>query len=87
MLKHLFKKLPRVAVRTRGAFLGSSGKDERSAAVAALRAEIYYIVCGFYDIEIVLDYDDGVSSVGKLIYNAQKLMHIGHVQAGRRLVA
>ena len=34
----------------------------------------------------MLDYDDGVSSVGKLIYNAQKLMHIGHVQAGRRLV-
>ena len=82
MLKYLFKKLPGIAVFAHGTVLWSTRKDERSAAVAALGSEVDDIIRCFYDIKVVLNYNDGVSGVGELIDYAQELMDIGHMQTG-----
>ena len=84
--KHFFKKLTREAVFAGSALLGCTGENDRSAAVAALGAEVYDIVTGFYDIKIVLDYYNGVARIGKAVDYINELMHIRHVKTGGRLV-
>ena len=84
--KHFFKKLTREAVFAGSTLLGCTGENDRSAAAAALGAEVDDIVTGFYDIKIVLDYYNGVARVGKAIDYIDKFMHIRHVKAGGGLI-
>ena len=84
--KQFFKKLAGKAVLAVGALLGCACENDRSAAAAALGAEVDYIVAGFYDIKIVLDYYNGVARIGKAVDYINELMHIRHVKTGGRLV-
>ena len=40
-----------------GDFFGSAGGDDAAAVFAALRAKIDDVVGGFYDVDIVFDYE------------------------------
>ena len=58
---------------TFGNLLRSTCRNERSATVATLRAEVDYIIGSLDKVEIMLDNDDCVSTVGKALEYSYKL--------------
>ena len=48
--------VPGVGGLAGGHFFGCAGNDQRAAAVATFRAEVNYVVGGFYHVEVMLDY-------------------------------
>ena len=74
------------AMSARANDITGAGENDRSAAAAALGAEVDDIVAGFYDIKVMLDNNNGVARIGKSVDYINELVHISHVQAGRRLV-
>ena len=84
--KQFFKKLAGKAVLAVGALLGCACENDRSAAAAALGTKVDDIVAGFYDIKVMLYNNNGAARIGKSVDYINELVHISHVQAGRRLV-
>src|SRR5215204_4546779 len=69
----------------RDLFGGAAG-DDAAAADAALGAEVYDVVGGLDHVEVVLDDDDRVAEGGEALEHVEQLVHVGEVEAGRRLV-
>ena len=65
---------------------GSSADNNFAASVAALGTEIDYIIGALYDIEVVLNDNDGVSSLDERLDNIDKTVDVGCMQTCRRLV-
>src|SRR6266508_3734193 len=57
-----------------------------TASFPAFGPEIDDPVGGLHDVEVVLDHDDGVAGVDEAMQHVQQALHVGEVQAGRRLV-
>src|ERR1700754_2530346 len=66
--------------------LRRSLRDDASAAVAALRAEIDDPVSGFDHIEIVFDDDNRVSVVAQSMQYREQHFDVMEVQSGGRLI-
>ena len=66
--------------------LGGSAGNDFAASVAAFGAEIDYIIGALYDIEVVLNDNDGVSSLNERLDNVDKAVDVGCMQTCRRLV-
>src|SRR3954467_14790524 len=58
----------------------STFSDHTAAAIAAFRAEIDDPVGFGHDVEVVLNYDERVSRIGKTMQNVHELFDVGHVQ-------
>ena len=72
--------------RVFGHLLRRAGRDDQAAAGTALGAEVDDIIGPLDDIEVVLDDDDGVAGIDELVQHLDQPVHVGDVQAGRRLV-
>ena len=59
-----------------------SGSDHRAAAIAALRAKVDDMICGFDHIKVVFDYNHRVAGLNKLLKDIDQLVYIGSMQAG-----
>ena len=46
-----------------GYFLGGAYGDDVSTLIAGLRPEIYEVICGLDEVQVVLDEDDGVAVI------------------------
>ena len=84
--QHLLEKLAGEARFTLGAALRSSGVDKLAAHIAALGAEVDDVIRDLYDVEIVLDDDDGVPRFDEAVKDVYEPVHVGDVQSGCRLV-
>ena len=80
------EELPGVAALAFGALLRCSREHKLSAHIAALGAEVDYPVGDLDDVKVVLDDDDRVTRLDELIQNVYEPVHIGDMQAGRRLI-
>ena len=69
-----------------GDLLRRALRDDPPAAVAALGAEVDDPVRGLDDVEVVLDDEDRVAAVDEPVEDLEQLVHVGEVEAGRRLV-
>ena len=67
-------------------FLRRAGRDDGTAAAAALRAKVDDIVSTLNDVEIVFDDDDRVTRIDKLVQDLDQAVDIRDVQAGGRLI-
>src|SRR5450631_3856024 len=66
--------------------LGRALRDDPSAAVASLGAQVDHPVRGLDHVEVVLDHDDGVAVVAQSVQHREQQVDVVEVQAGRRLV-
>ena len=83
----IFLQIPsRIAALDLCDLLGGAGGHHIAAAVAALGAEVDDVVGGFDDVEVVLDDEDGIARIHKLLQNLDELVDIGGVEAGGGLV-
>ena len=64
-----------------GHLLGSALADNQSTGIARFRTHVDNPVRRFNDVQIVLDHDHAVPSLGKAVEDFQKPVHIGKVQA------
>ena len=64
-----------------GDLLRRPGGDDGSAAAASLGAEVDEMIGAFDDVQIVLDDDQGISGVTKLVEHFQQEFDIGPMQA------
>src|SRR5262245_7717630 len=69
----------------RNLFRRSRG-DDLATALATLGAEVDHPVGGLDDVEVVLDDDDGVAAGDEAAEHLEELLHVGEVEARRRLV-
>ena len=60
--------------------------NDHAAAVAALGAEVDDVVGDLDDVHVVLDHDERIAGVGKLLQHLDQTVNVCVVQAGRRLV-
>ena len=67
-------------------FLRRAGRDDGTAAAAALGAKVDDIVSTLNDVEIVFDDDDRVTRIDKLVQDLDQAVDIRDVQAGGRLI-
>src|SRR5262249_47393661 len=72
--------------RVGGDLLRAAGRDDLAAAVAAFRAEIDDPVGGAYDVEVVLDNDEGVAGRQQPAERPEQLCDVVEMQPGRGLV-
>jgi len=78
--------VPGVGGLAGGHFFGCAGNDQRAAAVATLRAEVYYVVGGFYHVEVMLDYHHCVAVGYEPAEGIHQHVDVVEMQAGGRLV-
>ena len=70
-------------------FITCSGRslgDQLAAAVAALRTQVDELVGDLDDVQVVLDDQHRVAGIHQPLQHLDQLVHIGGVQADRRLV-
>ena len=84
--QHLLYINPRVRVFIRGNLLWRPLCNHRSAAVAALRANVNNIIRSLNHVKVMLNHDNRVSALCNPLQNFHKLVHIGKMQSRRRLV-
>ncbi len=82
----LGEKLPRMRDRLGRHLLRRSLRDHPAALLAALRTHVDQPVSALDHIEVVLDHDHAVPRVDKPLQHLQQPLHVGEVQARRRLV-
>ena len=56
-----------------GNLLRSSCDNNGSAAVSALGAHIYDMVCGFDEVQVMLDNHNGIAVIGESVKNSDEL--------------
>ena len=86
LLQHLLQILSRIRPVASRNFLRRACADDSSAAVTALRTKVYNMVCGLYDVKIMLDNKHRISAVSKLLQDLYKLMHVSSMKSCSRLV-
>ncbi len=86
LLQQLFQVLPGKGSLAISYFLRSAAADDRSAAVTAFGAQVDDIIRCLNDIQVVLDHDNGIACVHKLLQYLNELFHIIGVQAGGCLI-
>jgi hypothetical protein len=69
-----------------GDLLGRAFGDDAAAGGAGLGADLQNPVGGFEHVEVVLDDDDAVAAVDKLLQHGEEPLHVVAMQAGRRFV-
>ena len=77
-----FKSLPGVGLFDFCDLFGGSRCDDLAAAGTALGAEVDDIVCGFYDVEVVFDDDNGVAGIDKTLKYLEQFVNVGEMKAG-----
>ena len=75
-----------VAVWVGGDLFGCAYGYDLAAAAAAFGAHVDDPVCGFDDIEVVLDDEEGASAVDEFAEGGEELGYIVEVEAGGGLV-
>ena len=60
--------------------------NDFTAPAAALRAHINHPIGSLYDLQIVLNDNDGIPSINKFMQNLQQLFDIIKMKSGRRLI-
>ena len=69
-----------------GDFFGRAFGDDFAAARAAFGSEVYYVIGGFYDIEIMFDNDEAAAVFDQGAKGGEQFIYIVEMQAGRRFV-
>lgn len=84
--KYLFEKRSGDGGGVLGELLGGALGDNLTASAAAVRAEVEEVIDTLQDIQVVLDDDDCVALIDKLLQNVEQYLYIFEMKAGRRLV-
>ena len=66
--------------------VGRAAGDDFAASLAAVGAHVYYVVGVFYDVEVVLNYDDRRAVFDELLEDSQQRLHVERVKPDCGLV-
>ena len=69
-----------------GDLFGRAGDDDLAAGVAALRAEVDHVVCGFDDVHVMFDRQNRMPCVYEPMEAVQQPLDVREVKSRRGLV-